>query len=220
MIDDNEQNIMILAQTEEDKERLFEMATIYKNFSKELNNKNLNGEKKRLQIYIVSKELIDNIKNAIKYEELKELFTDNNNQKKENLKKFKENIKDLNYYDIDVILSLEIKLYSNAEEMQDDIEIGFEYVNSEFLDKLEVEEELNDYIANYYRSNDNICIEFDDKSKLLINEENGKIKYHAMDAPLEKKEGVEVKVKRTKTLSRVLTKRCKTKRARSKTIKE
>ena len=202
-------NPMVLAQMEEDKQKLFEIATLYKNFSEEIENKDNKEEKKNNKVYIISKELTDNIKKIIKYEETEKFLTkDDKNEEK--LNEFKEKLKDLTIEDLDSIFDIEIKVYSDLEGIQEDISQGFDFVDSNFLDKFDIEENLDDNIVKYYKEQNNICIEFDDKSKLLINKENDQYKYHAIDPPYKKKTG-NIELKRTKTVS-FATKRCKTKR--------
>ena len=202
-------NPMVLAQMEEDKQKLFEIATLYKNFSEEIENKDNKEEKKNNKVYIISKELTDNIKKIIKYEETEKFLT-KDDKNEENLNKFKEKLKDLTFDDLDSIFDIEIKVYSDLEGIQEDISQGFDFVDFNFLDKLNIEENLDDNIVKYYKEQNNICIEFDDKSKLLINKENDQYKYHAIDPPYKKKTG-NIELKRTKTVS-FATKRCKTKR--------
>ena len=205
-------NPIILELMEEDKQKLFEIATFYKYFSEKIENKENKEnkeEKKNNQVYIISKELTDNIKKIIKYEETEKFLT-KDDKNEENLNKFKEKLKDLTIEDLNSIFDIEIKVYSDLEGIQEDISQGFDFVDYDFLYKFGIEGNLEDNLVNYYKEQDNICIEFDDKSKLLINKENDQYKYHAIDPPYKKKPE-DIKLKRTKTIS-FATKRCKTRK--------
>ena len=205
---EEELNPMLKAQMEEDKNKLFEIATAYKKFSEEIDNKKNSDEEKVNKVYIISKEFVDIFKKSIKYKESEELFTDDKNE--ENLTKFKEKIKDLTFDDIDKILSVEeIKFYVDLQEIQNDLEKGFEFVDFDFLEKFGFEN-FDEFLVDYYKEQNNICIIFDDQSKLLINDEKGKKKYHAIDPPYDKKEW-EISMKKTKTFVFMSNKRCKTK---------
>ena len=209
---EDELNPILKAQMEEDKKKIFEIATAYKKFSEEIDNKKNRDEKKVNKVYILSKKFVDSFKESIKYQESEDLFTDKD-KNEENLTKFKEKLKDLTLDDIDEILYAEdIKIYGDLQEIQNDISEGLEFVNSIFLDKFGFEN-FDEFLVNYYKEQNNICIVFDDKSKLLINDENGEKKYHAIDPPYDKKEMEEgIKLKRIKTVAFMSNKRCKTKR--------
>ena len=215
-------NPILKAQMEEDKNKIFEIAYAYKKFSEEIDNKNNRDAKIVNKVYIIPKEFVNNFKKSIKYEESEELFA---NENEEYLTKFKEKLKDFTLDDFDEILCVEeIKFYGDIEEIQNDISKGFEFVDFNFLDKFGFEN-FDDFLVDYCKEQNNICIVFDDKSKLLINDDKGKKKYHAMDPPFDKKEGNALK--RTKTVAIMSNKRCKTKRGKefllkshkSKTIK-
>ena len=212
-------NILLESQMEEDKERIFELTIIYKTFSDHLQNLNNSEEKKNKDegsnntVYIISKDFTEEFKKKIKYEKTKELLVEDENLKEENLKKFKEFLKEYSYEELYSILCADIKLYSELEAIEEDISKGIDFVNYDFLDKLEFED-MDDYACKYYRNKENIFILFDDKSKLIINKEDGKYKYHGIPPPFEKKEDVDNKLKRTKTVSAYFSNR------RSKTRKE
>lgn len=198
-------------QMEEDKEKAFELGKIYKKFYERLENINESEEEKQNNgIYIIPKEFIDNFKDKIKYKETKEYFNENGNDK-ENLEKFKEKLKDYTYEDLDSILCADINIYSDLTEIQDNFEKGIEFVNSEFLDKLDFEENFDIFCCHFYKEKNNICIEFDNKSKLLINKEEGQVKYHLIDPPFQKF-GNQIVLKRTKTVSLFSNKRSKTRK--------
>ena len=203
---EEEQNNMVLAQMEEDKDKIFEIAKCYKDFSENLKN---NKNEKNKAAYLISKESIDIFKSKIKYEETKEYIKDNGNE--ENLKQFKEKLKDYSLNDLDLILCIDIKLYCNLSEIQEDISKGFNLVDYNFLDKLDFDENFEDYIVHYYKIDNNLMIEFNDKSKLLIEEENGKYKYHVMEAPIIEIDKV-IKIVRTKTATCFSNRRSKTRK--------
>ena len=216
------QNVLIEAQMEQDKDKIFELAIEYTKFNNELNNIEDNFEKGS-SVYIIAKEFIDEFKEAIKYEEVKELLVKNN---EENLKKFKENLKQYPYDYLYSILCADIKLYTDLDELEEDISIkkGIEFVNINFLNILEFEENLDVYVSKYFKHKNNIMVILEDKSKLLISKEGNKIKYHGIGAPLVKKTKEQEILRRTKTISYLSNKRSKSRRlgtlanSKSKTI--
>ena len=193
------QNILIECQMEEDKDKLFEIAMEYEKFNKELNNieDNLN---KGISVYIISKGFINNFKEAIKYEEVKGLLM--NNQEK-NLAKFKENLKHYSYDELYSLLCADIKLYTDLDDIEEDISEGkgIDFVNINFLNKLEFDENLDVYVSKYYKYKNNIMVVLEDKSKLLITKEGNQIKYHGIGAPYEKVTEKKELLRRTKTIS-------------------
>ena len=201
----NENNPIVEAQMEEDKNNIFKLAHNYFKFSEELknsdkNNKN-NKDKKNgnIVVYIIPKEFTDNFKEKINYEQSKQYLNDEKNE--ENKKKFKEFLNKYTYDELYSILCADIKLYCDLTEIQTDLSKGFDFVNYPFLDLLDFEgANFDDYISYYYRENNNILIEFDDKSKLIINDIDGEKKYHAMDGPIEKVDTIQP-IKRTKTVA-------------------
>ena len=206
---DEEDNIPIVAsQKEEDKNRIFKLASSYYKFCEELKNTG-NNNQNNIIVYIISKEFIDTFKQKINYEQSKIYLNDEKNEGNKN--KFKEFLKKYSYNELYSILCADIKLYCDLTEIQNDLSKGFEFVNYYFLDNLEFEEEnFDDYISHYYKEENNIIIVFDDKSKLLINEIDGKITYHAIDAPIEKADTPLLQVKRSKTCAYFSNKRSKT----------
>ena len=206
------QNIIVESQMEEDKEKIFDLAIEYKNFNNELNHIEDNL-KKGISVYIISKEFIDEFKKAIKYEEVQDLLVNNNEQ---NLAKFKENLNHYTYKDLYSILCADIKLYTDLDDLEEDISNGkgIEFVNFNFLNKLEFEENLGDYVSKYFKHKNSIMVVLDDKSKLLINKEGDTIKYHGIGAPLEKSKinTEKEKSRRTKTISYLSNKRSKNRR--------
>ena len=209
-MEEDDPNVLIRGQMEEDKKKIFELARSYKKFSEYLENINIKTNNKDNIVYIISKEFIDKFKEKIDYENSKDFLNENNNEK-DNLEKFKEKLKNYSYEDLYAILCADIKLYNDLTNIQDDFSKGFEFVNYDFLDKLEFDENFDDYIAHYFRVNNNKLIVFDDKSKLLIKEENGKTKYHVMDAPIKKTDKLP-EIKKTKTMNYFSNKRSKTRK--------
>ena len=202
---DETDNVLIEAQKERDMDTLFQISRIYKTFSEHLEN--INKDKKNNIVYMISKEFINNFKKNVKYEQTKELL---NEDKEENLQKFKQYLKEYTYGELYSFLEADIKLYCDLDEIQEDIDKGFEFVDYNFLDKFDFEENFEDFIAHYYREKNNIFIEFDDNSKFIINQENGKTKYHVMEAPVQR---IDVPpIKRTKTAF-LSNRRSKTKKA-------
>ena len=201
----NENNPIVERQMEEDKDNIFKLAHNYFKFSEELknsvkNNKNSKDNKNgNIIVYIISKEFIDNFKNKINYEQSKQYLNDEKNE--ENKNKFKEFLNKYTYDELYSILCADIKLYCDLTEIQTDLSKGFEFVNYPFLDLLDFgDANFDDYISYYYRENNNILIEFDDKSKLIINNIDGEKKYHAMDPPIEKVDTIP-QIKRNKTVA-------------------
>ena len=202
-------NRIILSQIEEYKEQIFELAKIYKNFSENLGNIKKDRNEDDNKAYIISREYIDNFKETIKYEEIKEYLKESDNEN--NLKLFKEKLKDKTFEELDSILCADIKLYCNLSEIQEDLSKGFDFVNYYFLDKLDFDENFDDYIVLLYKKGNNMLIEFDDKSKLIIEDENGLYKYHVMDPPIIKVDNIP-EIKRTKTSAYFSNRRSKTRK--------
>ena len=202
-------NRIILSQIEEYKEQIFELAKIYKNFSENLGNIKKDRNEDDNKAYIISREYIDNFKETIKYEEIKEYLKESDNEN--NLKLFKEKLKDKTFEELDSILCADIKLYCNLSEIQEDLSKGFDFVNYYFLDKLDFDENFDDYIVLLYKKGNNMLIEFDDKSKLIIEDENGLYKYHVIDPPIIKVDNIP-EIKRTKTSAYFSNRRSKTRK--------
>ena len=202
-------NGLILSQIEEDKEQIFELAKIYKNFSENLGNTKKDKNKDDCKAYIISREYIDNFKEIIKYEEIKEYLKESENEN--NLKLFKEKLKGKTLEELNSILSVDIKLYCNLSEIQEDLSKGFDFINYYFLDKLDFDENFDDYIVLLYKNGNNMLVEFDDKSKLIIEDENGTHKYHVMDPPIIKIDTTP-EIKRTKTSAYFSNRRSKTRK--------
>ena len=168
-------------------EQIFDAAIIYLKFEENLkNNKENNGNTK---IYMITKEFLDNFKNKIFYSESKDLFIEE--KKDENLPKFQEKVKDYSLNELELIIFGEFNLYGDLDLIEEDLEKGFDFVNDEFLEKLEFEFEdiMKQSNVSYYKKNNNVIVIFSDNSKLLISENNGKYKYSAIPAPIKDLKG-------------------------------
>ena len=182
-------------------EEIYKAAVIYHNF--------LPSDKDKLQIdnvYMISKEFIDYFKEKIKYDENINLFKEEND---ENYEKFNKSLLKYKYTvnDLEAIVFSQITIYGDLNDLEDDINKGFEFVNKDFLDSLEVDfkdenSDLNfeDFKVKYIKDENNIIIVFNDESKLIIcNDKNG-TKYHAIPAPV-----ISVKSSEKKTFKRTNT---------------
>lgn len=182
-------------------EQIFGAAVIYhkfeENFKKMIESKKPDEEEK---IYMISKNFLDNFKEKIKYNEIKDLFVDENNE--ENLNKFKEKLMNYPLEELELIIFGEFNMYGDFENIEDNLETGFDFVNWEFLEKLEFEfqDNMNESNIDYYKENNNVFIIFSDKSKLLISEQNGEKKYYAIPSPIIEYKGVK-QIKKLKTFS-------------------
>ncbi len=94
----------------------------------------------------------------------------------------------------------------SLDDLEDDIDKGFEFVTKDFLEKLEVKliDEINDinfedYKVKYIKDGNNIIIIFDDESKLIICNDNNGTQYHAIPAPV-----ISVKSSEKKTLRKAI----------------
>lgn len=182
-------------------EQIFQAAVIYhkfeENFQKMIKEKKTDENEK---IYMISKNFLDNFKEKIKYNEIKDLFVDANNEK--NLDKFKEKLMNYGLEELEFIIYGEFNMYGDLENIEDNLETGFDFVNWEFLEKLDFEfqENMNESNINYYKENNNVFIVFSDKSKLLISEQNGEKKYYAIPSPIIEYKGTK-QIKKLKTFS-------------------
>ena len=136
-------NPMILMQMEEYIEQIFKAAVIYYKFEKNLKKINESKEgNKDEKIYMISKEFLDNFKNKIDYDKIKDIFADEENE--ENKDKFKEQLIKYNLEDLELIILAEFNLYGGEfEQIEEDYKKGFEFVNYEFLDQLDYEFDAN-----------------------------------------------------------------------------
>ena len=108
-------NPMILMQMEEYIEQIFKAAVIYYKFEKNLKkiNESKDGNKDE-KIYMISKEFLDNFKNKIDYDKIKDIFADEENE--ENKDKFKEQLMKYNLEDLELIILAEFNLYGGEFE--------------------------------------------------------------------------------------------------------
>ena len=191
-------------------EQIFDAAIIYHKFEENLKNNKENNENEK--VYMITKEFLDNFKNKIFYSESKDLFIEE--KKDENLPKFQEKVKDYSLNELELIIFGEFNLYGDLDLLEENLEKGFDFVNDEFLEKLEFEFEDNMKQSNieYYKEKNNIIVIFSDRSKLLISEKNGKYKYNAIPAPIKDLEG-------SNTLKKIKTFKM-TNLNKAKTIKE
>ena len=181
-------------------EEIYKAAVIYYNFlHSDKNNKEIDD------VYMISKEFIDYFKEKIKYNENKDLFKEKND---DNHDKFYQSLINYSLNELEAIVFSQITIYGDLNELEDDIDKGFEFVTKDFLDSLEVDlkDENNnidfeDYKVKYIKEENNIIIIFNDDSKLIIcNDKNG-TKYHAIPAPIISIRSSEKKTfKRTNTI--------------------
>ena len=113
------------------KKQIYEAAVIYKNFLPLDKDKFENNS-----VYMISKEYIDNFKEKIKYNEVSDLFKENTD---DNFFTFDEKMANCTLNDLEEIIFSDIKVFGELDDLEDNIEKGFEFVNKEFLEKLEFE---------------------------------------------------------------------------------
>ena len=156
--------------------QIFEAGVIYRKFSESLKSE------KDLKIYMISKQVLDDFKKQIKYEENKEYFSENDQEN--NLQKIEDVLNKFSVGELESIIFTDIKIFGDLGEIEDNFNIGFDFVNEEFLDKLEFNIENKESAITYNKEKNNTIIIFGDKSKLLINENNGVYKYHVIPPPI------------------------------------
>ena len=156
--------------------QIFEAGVIYRKFSESLKSE------KDLKIYMISKQVLDDFKKKIKYEENKEYFSENDQEN--NLQKIEDELNKFSVGELESIIFTDIKIFGDLGEIEDNFNIGFDFVNEEFLDKLEFYVENKESAITYNKEKNNTIIIFGDKSKLLINENNGVYKYHVIPPPI------------------------------------
>ena len=164
-------------------EEIYKAGVIYYNF--------LQSDKDKIQkdnIFIISKEFIDSFKAKIKYDENINLFKKGGDDSYEKFYKFLTNY---SINELESIVFSPITIYGDLDDLEDDIDKGFEFVTKDFLEKLEVKliDEINDinfedYKVKYIKDGNNIIIIFDDESKLIICNDNNGTQYHAIPAPV------------------------------------
>ena len=194
------------------KNEIYEAAVEYTNF--------LKSDKDKLtkdNVFMISKEYLDNFKQKINYNDSIDLFKVNTD---ENCDKFFEQVKNYSLDDLKDIIFKDIKIFGGFDDLEENIDKGFEFVSKEFLKKIELEAvedpNFDYYKVKYIKDSNNIIIIFNDESKLfIINEGNG-TKCHAIPAPI--KGDKNILLKRTKTLFAVGRKRDKTPTFQSKKV--
>ena len=160
------------------KREMYDAAVIYKNF---LASEQDNIE--RDNIYMISKEYIDYFKEKIKYNELNDLFKENTD---DNFYTFDEKIGNFTIHELEGIIFRDVKIFGELDNIEDNIEKGFELVNKDFMEKLEFDLDYEDpsIKVKYIKDSKNKIVIFNDESKLLIIPHEKEIKYHAIPAPI------------------------------------
>ena len=164
--------------------QIYNAAVVYYQFEEKLKNEKSEKKDEKEKIYMITKEFLDNFKTKINYNENKALFA--NKDKEENYQIFEEKLKDYTLNDLEYIIFGEFNLYGDLEKVDEDFQKGFDFVNEDFLDELffDFEEGMKDSNIDYYKNNNNVIVIFSDRSKLLINEANGKFIYNAIPSPI------------------------------------
>jgi len=156
--------------------QIFEAGIIYRKFSESLKSE------KDLKIYMISKLFLDDFKKKIKYEENKDYFSEKDEEN--NFKKIEDELNKFTVGELESIIFNDIKVFGDLGEIENNFNNGFDFVDEEFLDKLEFYIENKDSAITYNKEKNNTIVIFGDKSKLLINENNGKYKYHVIPPPI------------------------------------
>ena len=196
-------NPLIQKQIDEDIEQIFQAAVIYYQFEQSLKKIIESKENKENEkIYMISKQFVDNFKEITDYDKSKELYAKNDEK---NFEEVKNKLSGRTLDDLELVILGDLKLYNDCENIESDCENGFEFVNYEFLDKLDVFDaddmtEKKDSNIDLYKENNFTSIIFPDKAKLLISEQNGKKKYHAIPPPISEAKD-QITLKKTKTFS-------------------
>ena len=174
------------------KKQIYEAAVIYKNF--------LPLDKDKFEkegVYMISKEYIDNFKEKIKYDEISDLFKENT---EDNFDAFNKKLGSCTKSYLEEIIFSDIKIFGELDDLEDNIEKGFDFVSKEFLEKMEFEfdDKNPDLKAKFIKDLKNIIILFNDESKLLIIPHENEIKYQAIPAPV--KSSKKNPIRRSKTI--------------------
>ena len=174
------------------KREMYDAAVIYKNF---LASEQDNIE--RDNIYMISKEYIDYFKEKIKYNELNDLFKENTD---DNFYTFDEKIGNFTLNELEGIIFRDVKIFGELDNIEDNIEKGFELVNKDFMEKLEFDLDYEDpsIKVKYIKDSKNKIVIFNDESKLLIIPHENEIKYQAIPAPV--KSSKKNPIRRSKTI--------------------
>ena len=179
--------------------QIFEAAVIYRKFEDNLKKINESGENvEGEKIYMITRDFLDNFREKINYNEIRDCFTDEGNQ--ENFYKFEEKLSNLTYDDLELIVLGEFNIYGDLEKIEEDYQKGFDFVNEEFLDKLDfsLEDNMKDSNVNIYKEKNNIIVMFSDRSKLLIYENKGNYKYSAIPSSIREIQKISA-IKKNKT---------------------
>ena len=171
----NPQEIKLI---KEYKKEIYEAAVEYKNF--------LSLDKDKIEkdnVYMISKEYIDNFKEKIKYDEISDLFNENT---KDNFEAFNKKIENCSKNYLEEIIFSDIKIFGDLVDLEDYIQKGFEFVSKEFLEKMEFEfdDKNPDLKVKFIKDLKNIIIIFNDESKLLIIPRENENIYHTIPAPV------------------------------------
>jgi len=175
------------------KKTIYEAAVIYKNFIP-LDKDKIEKDK----VFMISKDYTDKFKEKINYDKIGDLLKENT---EDNFKKFDEQLKNYSLTDLEEIIFSEINIFGELDELEDNIAKGFDFVNFEFLEKLEFEFPENNrdnYEVKYIKDLKNTIIVFNDDSKLLIIPHGDEIKYHAIPSPI--KSSKKNKIRRANTI--------------------
>jgi hypothetical protein len=175
------------------KKSIYEAAVIYKNFIQSDRDK---IEKDK--VIMISKDYTDKFKEKINYDKIGDLLIENTEY---NFEKFDEQLKNYSLTDLEEIIFSEINIFGELDELEDNVAKGFDFVNFEFLEKLDFEFPENNrdnYEVKYIKDLKNIIIIFNDESKLLIIPHGKEIKYHAIPGPI--KSSKKINLRRANTI--------------------
>ena len=170
-------------------EEMYNAAVLYYNF--------LPSDKDKIEkdnVYMISKEFVDHFKDKINYDKNINLFKVKND---DNQEKFYESFNNYLVNDLEAIVFHQITIYADLNDLEVDINNGFEFVSQDFLVSLEVDIDFDDYKVKYIKDENNIIIVFADESKLIICNDKKGAKYHAIPAPV-----ISIKSIEKKTLKR------------------
>ena len=184
-------------------ELIYKAASLYKYFLIPDNNKI-----EKDNVYMISKEYMDNFKEKIKYNDSIDLFQEKFNEEK--CEEFKGEMKKYSLNDLNVLNEIiyeDVKVFGNLDDVEENIDKGFDFVSKEFLDTIELDftdADFNDYKVQYIQDSNSKIIIFKDETKLLITTVDDKVKYHAIPAPIkmepDKNNDKKKSIRRTKTL--------------------
>ena len=122
--------------------QIFEAGVIYRKFLESLKSE------KDLKIYMISKQFLNDFKQKIKFEENKDYFSEKDEEN--NFKKIEDELSQFSVGELESIIFTEIKVFGDLGEIENNFNIGFDFVNEEFLVKLElnIENKLSVIIYN------------------------------------------------------------------------